>query len=101
MSHKIDGLNGLAGVVSTPGLQVSTRRSSSKDSVSAASEVAPVQLSQDARQLHDLQAAASSAPEADNPRVEAIRAALANGTYKVDPEQIASKLLSIEPHLPK
>jgi negative regulator of flagellin synthesis FlgM len=98
---KVDGLNGLSGAAPAVATQAAPRRSAGKEAVSGPAEVSPVQLSQDALNLQGVQAAAASAPEVDNPRVEAIRAALAAGTYKVDAEAIASKLLSIEPHLPK
>ena len=34
------------------------------------------------------------APDIDTAKVEAVRSAIANGTYKVNPEAIADKLLS-------
>lgn len=98
---KVDGLNGLAGAAPAVGPQVAPRRSAGKEAVSGPAEVAAVTLSQDALNLQGVQASASSAPEVDSARVEAIRAALAAGTYQVDAGKIASKLLSLEPQLPR
>ncbi|WP_233840645.1 flagellar biosynthesis anti-sigma factor FlgM [Dyella sp. 2HG41-7] len=65
---------------------------------SAASTSAPqandsVQLTDSARALH--QASSTDAP-VDTARVEQIKQSLAAGTYKVDPNAIASKLTSLE-----
>src|SRR5262249_53335173 len=104
MSNKIEGFNGVPGAASlTPqvGGVGTARRNSGKDAVTATSDVAPVSLSPDAVQLQNLQAAVEGASEVNESRVEAVRAAIANGSYRIDADAIASKLLSLEPHLPK
>jgi negative regulator of flagellin synthesis FlgM len=53
-----------------------------------------VDLTDSARQLQDLQAAVAGTPVVDNSRVDALREAIANGSYKVDPQRVADGLLA-------
>jgi negative regulator of flagellin synthesis FlgM len=46
--------------------------------------------------LAKLQQSLSAQPAVDQNRVDSISKALANGTYRIDPERIASGLLSSE-----
>ena len=54
----------------------------------------PVRLTAGARQLNDLQAAVAATPVVNSDRVAALREAIANGTYTIDPQRIADGLLS-------
>ena len=54
----------------------------------------PVELTDGARQLHDLQAAVAATPVVDSNRVAALREAIANGTYVIDAQRIADGLLA-------
>lgn len=54
----------------------------------------PVRLSDDARQLNDLQAAVAATSVVNSDRVAALREAIANGTYTIDPQRIADGLLA-------
>lgn len=54
----------------------------------------PVELTDGARQLHDLQAAVAATPVVDSDRVAALREAIANGTYVIDAQRIADGLLA-------
>lgn len=47
-----------------------------------------------ARQLNDLQAAVAATPVVNGDRVAALREAIANGTYTIDPQRIADGLLA-------
>src|ERR1051326_1209341 len=96
MSNKIDGFNGVSGALPTQVGNVAARRSSGKDAVPATENVAPVSLSQDAVQLQNLQAAVEGASEVSDQRVEAVKAAIANGSYRIDAEAVASKLMALE-----
>lgn len=57
-----------------------------------------VSLTSDAVRLQQLDRATSlnSSADVDVKRVAAVRAAIQNGTYKIDPQAIASKMLSFE-----
>lgn len=52
-----------------------------------------VNLSSQARDLKKLETQLDSYPEVDDARVDQIRTALADGSYKVDADQLAQKLL--------
>lgn len=54
----------------------------------------PVRLTDGARQLNDLQAAVAATPVVNSDRVAALREAIANGTYTIDPQRIADGLLA-------
>ena len=101
MSNKIEGFNGVPGALPAQVGNVAGRRSSGRDAVTATDSVAPVSLSQDAVQLQNLQAAVEGASEVSDARVEAVKAALANGSYRIDAQAIASKLMALESRLPK
>ncbi len=53
-----------------------------------------VQLTDSARQLNDLQGAVAATPVVNGDRVAALREAIANGTYVIDPQRIADGLLT-------
>ena len=53
-------------------------------------------LFQRARQLQDLATQLASEPVVDSQRVEAVRSAIENGTFTVNPDRIADKMMSLE-----
>ena len=53
-----------------------------------------VDLTDGARQLQDLQSAVAATPVVDNSRVAALREAITNGSYRIDPQRIADGLLA-------
>ncbi len=53
-----------------------------------------VKLTDSARQLNDLQGAVAATPAVNADRVAALREAIANGTYVIDPQRIADGLLA-------
>jgi negative regulator of flagellin synthesis FlgM len=55
-----------------------------------------VNLTGTAQQLQALEARIMTQPRVDKQRVEAVKAALENGTLTVDPERIAERLIGIE-----
>lgn len=55
-----------------------------------------VSLTPQAQQLKDLENRVSSLPEVDSDRVNAIKESIANGSYEIDANSIASKLLQFE-----
>lgn len=55
-----------------------------------------VSLTPEAQQLRDLEAKVASMPEVDSNRVNQIKQQLANGSFDVNPERIASKMMNLE-----
>jgi negative regulator of flagellin synthesis FlgM len=53
-------------------------------------------LTGEARQLQQAEQQLAQAPVVDAKKVEAVRAAVENGTFAVHPERIAEKLMSLE-----
>ena len=70
-----------------PKAQQESGKSSATDTVS---------LSDHAVQLGKLEQSASPAPVVDTQRVEQLRQAISNGSYEVDPEKIADKVMQFE-----
>lgn len=100
MSTKIDGMNGLTGLGTSPGVGAA-RPGSGKSSVQAPSEAGAVHLSKDGMQMQSLESAVRSASDVDEARIGKVRRALADGTYQVDSRSVAVKLLALERHLAK
>lgn len=55
-----------------------------------------VNLTGEARQLQALETRIASEPVVDTQRVQAVRTAVENGTFTVNPERIADKMISLE-----
>jgi len=55
-----------------------------------------VSLSNQAKNLKQLEQKLGDYPEMDDDRIEQIRSALENGTYKVDAEKLAQKMLEMD-----
>lgn len=55
-----------------------------------------VNLSSQAKNLKQLEQKLGSYPEMDDDRIEQIRSALENGSYKVDAEKLAQKMLEMD-----
>ncbi|WP_166251323.1 flagellar biosynthesis anti-sigma factor FlgM [Marinobacter salicampi] len=55
-----------------------------------------VSLSAQAKDLKQIEQQLASYPEVDDARVEEIKAALADGSYKVDAEKLAQKMLDMD-----
>ena len=79
-----------------------------KRKVDEASKVAPgpsassnVNLTQTATSLQALEKSIKAAPEVDQQKVDAVRKAINEGSYKIDPERTANKLIDFDTALPK
>ena len=72
------------------------KNSSSAESGNTSSSSDQVSLTGGARQLLELETRLASAPVVDSQRVDAVRSAVENGTFTVNPERIAEKLMSLE-----
>ena len=55
-----------------------------------------VSLTGDASRLQELERQLQSKPVVDSQRVDAVRSAVENGTFEVNPERIAEKMMSLE-----
>lgn len=55
-----------------------------------------ISLTGEALRLRELETQLASQPAVDSQRVEAVRSAVENGTFTVNPERIAEKLISLE-----
>lgn len=55
-----------------------------------------VQITGDAMQLHNLGKSLSSGPALNSEKVEAVKLAIAEGRYAINPERIAARLMSAE-----
>ncbi len=55
-----------------------------------------VSLSAQAKNLKELEQRLDSYPEMDDQRIEEIKAALAGGSYKIDAEKLAQKMLDMD-----
>ena len=93
---------------SSPTLTGSTRTSASKDTaeaaplqsqteaVSTSKSGESVHLSNEAQQLQKISDTLRDQPAVDKARVAELKAAIADGSYKVDSNRVASKLLNFE-----
>jgi negative regulator of flagellin synthesis FlgM len=66
---------------------------------SAKPEADSVHITQSARALAALSQAVQDTPDVDTGRVAAVQQAIVAGTYKINPERIASRLLQLEQDL--
>ncbi len=102
MSNKIQGYGPQAPVVtgSTKGAPV--ERTSGEQKVGPVAPPAgdSVTLTESARQLQKLSEAVAAAPTVDAARVESVKRAIAQGTYEVNAERVADKLLAANRELP-
>jgi negative regulator of flagellin synthesis FlgM len=55
-----------------------------------------ISLTGEARQLQELEAQLASQPVVDSQRVEAVRSAVENGSFTINPQRIAEKMMSLE-----
>ena len=104
MSIEMKGLDSAKAGRTETGSAAAVTRAATGSPASAAATTAPaddtVRLTDAAQELSRLEAQVSSVPEVDSRRVEQVRAALANGTYKVDSGAIATNLMKLEAYLP-
>jgi negative regulator of flagellin synthesis FlgM len=77
--------------------QASGRANAQSDAQASTSNTADrLSLTGEARQLKALETQIAAQPAVDSQRVAEIRSAIDNGTFVVNPERIADKMLSLE-----
>jgi negative regulator of flagellin synthesis FlgM len=87
----------LSGASDVHKIDTTPARAQGSDRAVPAPTAAPVEsvaLTEGARQMQDLQAAVAATPVVDTDRVAALREAIANGSYRIDPQRIADGLLA-------
>jgi negative regulator of flagellin synthesis FlgM len=79
--------------------EASASTSGKGKAVTPTSAADTVNLSDTAQKLNELQERLSAVPVVDGQRVEAIRTAVENGSYQIDPMRVAEKLMKYEEQL--
>jgi negative regulator of flagellin synthesis FlgM len=98
MSQKIDG--NLQATAHLRSVALGTKPAASTDSPTRPVEaVDSLRLTGEATSLQALQRELSTAPAIDAGRVQAVRESLQNGTYKINPDAIASRMLDLDQQL--
>lgn len=105
MTHKIDGAlsPALRQIEATGSTSVQSRSGADRGQpVGATAAADQMRLTGDATNLQALERELGAAPAGiDVAKVNAIRTSLADGSYKVDPQAIADRMLSLENALSK
>lgn len=97
MSQKIDG--SLPATASVRNSSVSGKVSSGRSPVAAASASDSLSLTGEAAHLQTLQRSLSQAPAIDSSRVQSVKDSLQSGSYRINPDTIASRLQSLDQQL--
>jgi negative regulator of flagellin synthesis FlgM len=103
MTHKIEGTQPLARPSEPVATSAAGRAGAERGQpVSAASTAESVRFTGEAESLQALERQLGSAPAGiDVARVNALRAAIADGSYRVDAGQVASRMLDLDRALTK
>ena len=100
MVNKIDGISGQKPPVPNPSQQNARTERSESERGSASSQAGDqLSLTTSAQLLKELSEAVAASPEVDQSRIDAIRAAIADGSYDIDAGRIADKLLNLDDQL--
>lgn len=97
--NNITGLPGNPAQPRTESNQVQVGRnepSVAQQSTGRPSTVDTVSLTDTAARLREMENTLAKLPVVDNQRVEAVRQAIADGTFEVDAERVARKMLAFE-----
>ena len=99
MSQKIDG--GIPAAAQLRSVAINTKvAAAAGDAKPKPVEAADsVRLTGEATQLQAVQRELSAAPAIDQARVQAVREALENGSYKINPDAIAARMLGLDQQL--
>lgn len=104
MVSEIQGSNsGIVQSADNRNNQVSSKKPDEAKKTESSAPVASssVNLTQAASNLQALEKAISAAPEVDQQKVDAVRKSINEGSYQVDSERTATKLINFDTALPK
>ncbi len=79
--------------------QTTTNNTTSNRGSEQGSAQSTVQLSNEALALQQIEEQVGKLPEINEPRIAVIKAALEDGSYSIDPQSIADKMLSFDEEL--
>lgn len=99
MAIEINGMNNPhVANLATNGSAQSTAQDSGNTKQAEARSVGSdtLSLTNTAQKLGELEKSLSAQPVVDTQKVEAMRAAIENGSYDIDPNRIANKMISLE-----
>ena len=100
MADKIDGLGQQPRVTPNKTSQSEPTRADAPERAQRAPSEDTVRLTDEARQLQELERTLESLPVVDEQRVADVKEAISSGQYTVDAESVAEKMLRIERGLP-
>ncbi|EGR0620601.1 flagellar biosynthesis anti-sigma factor FlgM [Vibrio parahaemolyticus] len=83
----------------SPARNDSSATSSATESKKAPAQQDAVSLSQQSKAVSKLQKDMAASPAYDSAKVAAIKEAIANGSYRVDPEKLADNMIKFENEL--
>lgn len=104
MSTEINGLSGYSHASVQKSLETATadRSKSAEDSSALSHQTAEtITLTNTAEQLRETEASLASVSVVDNQKVEQIKQSIQDGSYQIDSERIADKLIALEQALNK
>jgi negative regulator of flagellin synthesis FlgM len=103
MSNTIDSSSGIKPMLTGASERLGQARPATASAAPASASGSrgddTVRITGDAMQLQSLEKSIGGEPAFDSQRVEALRAAIAEGRYQPDPERIAGKMLGSNPPL--
>lgn len=101
MTQKIEGSLPAAATLRTGTVagKISSAGADRSDATSAIEASDSLRLTGEATGLQTLQKELSSAPAIDQGRVQAVRDALQNGSYQINPDAIASRMIDLDQQL--
>jgi len=99
MSQKIDGSSLQINTHLRSVANVSKATAAPEGSTRAVEATDSVRLTGEATSLQAMQRELSTAPAVDTQRVQQVREALENGTYRINPEAIAARMIELDQQL--
>ena len=99
MADKISGLNSGLDITKTRAKQTEQVQRESEAPSRASSD--DVKLTDTAIRMQKLEAQLAETPEVDQSRVDAVKEKLQSGSYSMDPQRVADRLMQIERDLGK
>ena len=81
---------------SRAGAQAPTDKAAEKSGSPSGNAADQVSLTPTAQQLRGLEQQIADQPVVDSQKVNAVKEALANGSYEINPDRIANKMMSLE-----